>query len=402
MKTEQYIYLNRKAVLAAMLSATFPVGVYAAAGKVQFASGGATVQNADGILTALSKGMDINQGDTILTGAGRAQVKFTDGGYMSFQPNTQFKVEEYNYNGTQDGTEKGFFKLVEGGLRAITGLVGRNNRPAYRMSTPVATIGIRGSYFLAEFREKLKTHVGQGSIFVFNDQGNIILFKGQGAVVEPGVAPSYSDEQLTLGAKGPEGGQPSETQQQQLANSDNNNVFKVSEQYNEAGVSTSVTNANGISAVIANLNGIYAEGFYLLDSSVANTGTNGFYNTALVGDGSVLYAYFGDYTLTGTIKTESYQISSPSTLMNDYFSVSGAILPSGSFGASGYNTPSNTPSNVPGICYGTCTLNLVGAFAGAQAERAGINYNIQGDLSGGTVNGSAGFIANPPPAFGGF
>lgn len=395
MKTEQYIYLNRKAVLAAMLSATFPVGVYAAAGKVQFASGGATVKNADGILTALSKGMDINQGDTILTGAGRAQVKFTDGGYMSFQPNTQFKVEEYNYNGTQDGTEKGFFKLVEGGLRAITGLVGRNNRPAYRMSTPVATIGIRGSYFLAEFKEKLKTHVGQGSIFVFNDQGNIILFKGQGAVVEPGAAPSYSDEQLTLGAKGPEGGQPSETQQQQLANSDNNNVFKVSEQYNEAGVSTSVTNANGISAVIANLNGINAEGIYLLDSSVANTGGNNNYNTALK-SGSVLSANFGSYSLEGTINTESYQIGNPSALMNDSFSVSGAILPSGSFGASGTNF---SPS---GICYGSCTLNLVGAFAGAQAERAGINYNIQGDLSGGTVNGSAGFIADPPPAPGGF
>ncbi len=397
MKTEQYIYLNRKAVLAAMLSATFPVGVYAAAGKVQFASGGATVKNADGVLTALSKGMDINQGDTILTGAGRAQVKFTDGGYMSFQPNTQFKVEEYNYNGTQDGTEKGFFKLVEGGLRAITGLVGRNNRPAYRMSTPVATIGIRGSYFLAEFKEKLKTHVGQGSIFVFNDQGNIILFQGQGAVVEPGAAPSYSDEQLTLGAKGPEGGQPSETQQQQLANSDNNNVFKVSEQYNEAGVSTSVTNANGISAVIANLNGINAEGIYLLDPNVVNTGTNGFYNTALVGGnqniGSVLSANFESYVLTGIIKTESTQIGNPSTFMNN-FSVSGAILPSGSFGASGSDS-------YGGICYGTCTLNLVGAFAGAQAERAGINYTING-ASGGLINGSAGFIANPPPAPSGF
>jgi len=102
------MHLNRKALFAAMISAAFPTTVLAAAGKVQFASGGAAVQSADGSTKILAKGTEINQGDTILTGAGRAQVKFSDGGYISFQPNTQFKVEEYNFNGKQDGTEKGF------------------------------------------------------------------------------------------------------------------------------------------------------------------------------------------------------------------------------------------------------------------------------------------------------
>ena len=230
MENQNYIYLNRKAVLAAMITAAFPVGAHAAAGKVEFASGGATIQGADGSSKVMTKGMEINQGDTILTGAGRAQVKFSDGGYISFQPNTQFKIEEYNYNGKQDGSERGFFRLVQGGLRALTGFVGRENRPNYRMATPVATIGIRGSYYLAEFQEKLKTHVGHGSIYVFNDQGNIILFEGQGATVESGKAPGYSDQEMTLGARGPQGGQPSETKDEQQASSENSDVFKVSEQ----------------------------------------------------------------------------------------------------------------------------------------------------------------------------
>src|SRR5688572_6280083 len=101
MDKAHYIYLNRQAILLAMISAAFPTGAYAAAGKIEFASGGASLQGSDGNSKVLTKGMEINQGDTILTGAGRAQVRFTDGGYFSFQPNTEFKVEEYNFSGKQ-------------------------------------------------------------------------------------------------------------------------------------------------------------------------------------------------------------------------------------------------------------------------------------------------------------
>src|SRR5690606_2925612 len=140
---------------------------------------------------------------------GRVQVRFTDGGYMSLQPNTEFVVESYNYDGKQDGSERGFFRLVEGGLRAITGIVGRTNRPAYRVATPVATIGIRGSEYLAEHREqKLKVRVIGGSIFIENEFGDLILFKGQSGEAEEGKKPGYSEEESGVQAKGPEGGNP--------------------------------------------------------------------------------------------------------------------------------------------------------------------------------------------------
>ncbi|MDP3210667.1 FecR family protein [Methylotenera sp.] len=377
MTKDQYIYLNHKTMLAAMISAAFPMSVNAAAGKVEFAYGGAAVQSADGGSKILAKGMDINSGDTILTGRGRAQVKFTDGGYMSFQPDTQFKVEDYNFNGKQDGSEKGFFRLIEGGLRAVTGLVGRENRPNYRVATPVATIGIRGSYFLAEFREKLKTHVGQGSIFIFNDQGDIILFQGQTAEVETGKPPKYSDEELTLGARGPEGGEPEDGNRQQLAENDSNNIFKLPEQYDQDGVSTSL--GGGMSAVIANLNGINAEGVYALDTSVTQTNSSGLSELSYVS----LIANFGNYQMNGdiTVKTDS------ACSAYDYFYVSGTILPSGSFGLSGSGTGD--------MCYSSCDINVVGLFSGAQAEKAGIGYSVTGDL---VTSGTAGIIADPPPA----
>lgn len=40
-------------------------------------------------------------------------------------------------------------RLVKGGLRAVTGLIGRETRTQYQVLTPVATIGIRGTDFLA-------------------------------------------------------------------------------------------------------------------------------------------------------------------------------------------------------------------------------------------------------------
>jgi len=380
MNNDQYIYLNRKTMLAAMISAAFPMSVNAAAGKVEFAYGGAAVQSADGGSKVLAKGMDINSGDTILTGRGRAQVKFTDGGYMSFQPNTQFKVEDYNFNGKQDGSEKGFFRLIEGGLRAITGLVGRDNNPAYRVATPVATIGIRGTYFLAEFREKLKTHVGQGSIFIFNDQGDIILFQGQSAEVEAGGPPKYSDLDLTLGARGPEGGEPEDGNRQQLAEDDSNNIFKLPEQYDQEGVSTSL--GGGMSAVIANLNGINAEGIYILDSSVTqtNSGSSELNNV-------LLFAEFGNYQMYGGIEVKT---NSGCTAFDNFF-VSGSILPSGSFGLSG--------SGSGDMCFSSCDINVVGLFSGAQAEKAGIGYSVTGDF---VTQGTAGITSvdeneNPAP-----
>ena len=79
------------------------------------------------------------------TNDGRAQIRFTDGSYVSLQPNTDFAISEYKFEGKNDGSERGFFGLVKGAMRTVTGAVGRVNRNAYRITTPTATVGIRGT-----------------------------------------------------------------------------------------------------------------------------------------------------------------------------------------------------------------------------------------------------------------
>ncbi|WP_411877635.1 FecR domain-containing protein [Polaromonas sp. YR568] len=136
-------------VLVMALAAIYPLQSAAApsAGVAQFIVGDVNVRRADGGTSPLAKGNDIESGQAILTGAGgRAQVRFTDGGLVSLQPNTEFKVA--NYVDKADPKEDRFLvDLLRGSMRAITGLIGKRNRENYKVTTSTATIGIRGSGF---------------------------------------------------------------------------------------------------------------------------------------------------------------------------------------------------------------------------------------------------------------
>src|SRR5258708_16270703 len=133
-------------LLAALVSAACAGETSAAAGRVDFASGGATVAGPDGRQRPLAKGADLDKGDTVRTDAiGRAQIRFSDGAYVSLQPNTEFSIKDYNFQGKTDGSERGIFGLARGAMRTVTGLIGRVNRNRYQVATPTATVGIRGT-----------------------------------------------------------------------------------------------------------------------------------------------------------------------------------------------------------------------------------------------------------------
>lgn len=131
--------------------ASFPVGtVYAQAneaGKVLLSIGDVKVSRG-GQLIALKKGDVVISGDSIITGAtSNAQVRMTDGAIMAIRPQTEFKISEYSFNGKSDGSEKASLSLVKGGVRAVTGVIGRENKDNLKVDAVVATIGIRGTGF---------------------------------------------------------------------------------------------------------------------------------------------------------------------------------------------------------------------------------------------------------------
>lgn len=187
MNPQRRFKLNQQTLLLSVIAAAYPATGYCiAAGRTDFVIGDVVAVAADGSRRTLTKGSEINTGDAINTADGaRAQVRFADGGFISLQPGTVFRIDEFNYQNKTDGQEKGFFSLLKGGLRAITGAIGHVNRNTYKVTTPVATIGIRGTGYNAVLSEGqgLQLSVGEGAILLSNNVGQIVVTSGNSAFV---------------------------------------------------------------------------------------------------------------------------------------------------------------------------------------------------------------------------
>jgi hypothetical protein len=132
-------------ILSLLMSSAF--AQTAEAGKLLLALGDVQLSR-NGKLTPLKKGDTVQTGDTILTGpTSNAQVRMTDGAVIAIRSQTEFKINEYQFNGKADGSEKASLSLVKGGVRAVTGVIGRENRDNLKVDAVVATVGIRGTGF---------------------------------------------------------------------------------------------------------------------------------------------------------------------------------------------------------------------------------------------------------------
>ncbi len=153
--------LTRFAVAA--LAAVALIGSVEAAqvvGTVTDVSGPLVARRLDGTIKVLAPQSTVEQGDTLVTEKGTyARIKFVDNGEITLRPNTQFKIENFSYEATKPEGDSAIFSLLKGGLRSITGLLGKRNKERFGLNTPTATIGIRGTTFIAEYVAPTKADV---------------------------------------------------------------------------------------------------------------------------------------------------------------------------------------------------------------------------------------------------
>ena len=139
----------------------------------------------DGEVRTLGRGDPVFEGDTLRSGpSGRAQVRFTDRGRLSLRPDSEVALDEYEEAAAPAANRKQM-SLSRGGLRAQTGSIARANREAYRVQTPVATVGIRGTVFEL-FIE------GDGSLLVGASQGAVEVVTISGATGAVGEGESFN------------------------------------------------------------------------------------------------------------------------------------------------------------------------------------------------------------------
>jgi len=176
----------------------------ATAGSVTQLSGTLSVKKPDGSVRILSQKSEVQNGDTLNTERDSyAQIRFEDGARLTMKPNTSIKVENISFAEDKPQEDSFVFGLLKGGLRAVTGLVGKRNKDKYQVGTATATIGIRGTTFAAEdcvsnregecrrLDPAVYVTVSDGEVVLKNAQGEVGIAAGQFGLIAPNQRPLF-------------------------------------------------------------------------------------------------------------------------------------------------------------------------------------------------------------------
>jgi hypothetical protein len=185
--------IKNASFLLAFMALLFAEFVLAQSAVVTTLTGTSQVQTGTGTPRALRLGDEVRQGDTVSTGANSSAVlKFTDGQIAALTASSRMTITAYQYN-AQAQSGNVLLSLITGGMRAVTGLIGRNqpSQVAYRAAT--ATIGIRGTD---------TTVVTDGvQVAVVVNTGEIsFTFNGKTVTVQAGQAAFGANGQITAAA----------------------------------------------------------------------------------------------------------------------------------------------------------------------------------------------------------
>lgn len=95
---------------------------------------------------ALAQGDAVEEEERIITGdKSFAVLQFVDGAKVTVRPNSVLDIKEYRYNGSDENAAT--LSLVQGGLRIITGAMTKAEPESFKVETPVALMGVRGTEF---------------------------------------------------------------------------------------------------------------------------------------------------------------------------------------------------------------------------------------------------------------
>jgi len=134
-----------------LLALLLSCAAYAAqeAGRITHTAGTVGIQNKDGAVRLASINSAVHAGDTITTEKNSVvRLQFKDGAQVTLRPETSYRVDSYHFEPSEPKKDGFASSLLKGGMRAITGLVGkRGNQDAYKNDVKVATMGIRGTRY---------------------------------------------------------------------------------------------------------------------------------------------------------------------------------------------------------------------------------------------------------------
>ena len=134
-------------------------------GEVSLVLGRAYLER-DEARVLIEAGAKVRVGDRVFTEAGgHVHVRFVDDALVSVRPSSTLDVVRYDYDASKPENSAVKFELSEGVARAISGEAAKSARERFRMNTPIAAIGVRGTDFVVSANSRsTRALVNEGAI----------------------------------------------------------------------------------------------------------------------------------------------------------------------------------------------------------------------------------------------
>jgi hypothetical protein len=157
-------------IIALILLSLSATGLWAepphAVGEVSLVIGEASRQTNKGKTQPLGVGDAIFEGDRLRTAAnGHLHIRFIDQALVSLRPNSRLQVERYRFDTAKPQDSRVKFSMEKGVVRAVSGRAAEAARQHFRLNTPIAAIGVRGTDFVVQANsQQVRALVTQGAI----------------------------------------------------------------------------------------------------------------------------------------------------------------------------------------------------------------------------------------------
>jgi len=142
-------------LLPALLCAAtlcFSQAAWAIAGTIQVLIGTARISQHTGQDRPALRGDNLYEGDTVATSANsNVQIRMIDDSIIWVRPESRLKIERYRSDQHGAAKNEAALRLLSGTMRQVTGAIGKASPAEYKLSTPNASIGIRGTEFDAAY-----------------------------------------------------------------------------------------------------------------------------------------------------------------------------------------------------------------------------------------------------------
>jgi hypothetical protein len=164
-------------------------------------NGSVTAQAGVGASRVVRQGDTLRAGDTISTAAGSSAVlRFDDGQIAALGPNSRMVIQTFEFN-EQSKTGSIVLNLLRGGMRAVTGMIGRSSPQKVTYRAGNYTIGIRGTdvTILTNDNQSLMTvTVNDGRIsFTYGSPPvTIEIPAGEGVIIRDGAVSRMLAQQI--------------------------------------------------------------------------------------------------------------------------------------------------------------------------------------------------------------